>query len=347
MDKTLVVTGSSGLIGSASVSHFIQRGWMVIGIDNNMRSFFFGASGNTDPVKDRMLKEYKNFIPLSADVRDRSRIHAIFKEFKPDAVIHAAGQPSHDWATKFPDIDWDVNANGTFSLLMAAKDICPEAPFVFMSTNKVYGNTPNCTAFEELETRFWYKSAYEKSGFSECMPIDQSYHSIFGASKTAADLMVQEFGNVYGVPTVCFRAGCITGKSHAGVALHGFLAYMARAVSEGLTYTIYGHKGKQVRDNLHASDLASAFEAFIRRPSLSAVYNIGGGSDNSLSVIEAAHLMEIESGKVLKTAYEIQPRPGDHLCYTSDNRKFSSDYPSWKIRMGVSKIVSEFFEQGR
>lgn len=340
-DRTLLVTGSSGLIGSESVAHFSKQGWKVVGIDNNLRRFFFGAGADTDPVKHRMLQEYSGFIPFFADIRDHSKMRAVFSEFKPDAVIHAAGQPSHDWAAKNPALDWDVNAQGTFNLLMAVKDICPETPFIFMSTNKVYGTIPNQVSFEELETRYYYKSAYDRLGVSEETPIDQSYHSIFGASKIAADLMVQEFGHVYGLPTVCFRAGCITGKSHAAVAPHGFLAYLARSIMEGLTYTIYGYKGKQVRDNLHASDLASAFEAFIKNPSSAAVYNIGGGAENSLSILEAARLMEIESGKVLKTAYDATPRTGDHICYVSDTRKFSSDYPSWKKKMGVREIISE------
>jgi CDP-paratose 2-epimerase len=337
----LLVTGSSGLIGSETVAHFASLGYDVIGIDNNMRRAFFGEGGDTLWNLERLKTEFKGFQSFDADIRDRPSIEGIFREHRFDAIVHCAAQPSHDRSRDIPLLDFEVNALGTVNLLEAARQFCPQAPFVFMSTNKVYGDSPNELPLVELPTRWEFARSEDYEGIDETCRIDRSVHSIFGASKASADLMAQEYGRYLGMPVGIFRGGCLTGPAHAGVELHGFMSYLVKATVEGLPYRIYGYKGKQVRDQIHSSDVVRAFEAFINAPNTGEVYNLGGGRSNNASLLESIELVEQTSGRRLKWTYEEQNRIGDHICYISNMAKFREHYPSWSIQVSLDQIADE------
>jgi len=340
-DRRLLVTGSSGLVGSEAVAYFDQRGFEVHGVDNNMRRDFFGPDGDTTANLERLKRSTRRFHHHAIDVRDRDAVLALFAEQRPDLVLHCASQPSHDLARDRPFDDFEVNATGTLNLLEAARRSCPESPFVFMSTNKVYGDVPNELPLVELETRWEYAREEDRHGIDENCRVDTCLHSLFGASKLAADVMVQEYGRYFGMPTVCLRAGCLTGARHSSAELHGFLAYVARAAREERVYRIYGYKGKQVRDNLHAVDVCRFVEAFYRRPRVAAVYNLGGGRENSISVLEAIARIEELVGKKMRVEYVDQSRVGDHICYISDLRRICADYPEWRIECSLDAILAE------
>jgi CDP-paratose 2-epimerase len=337
----LVVTGSSGLIGSECVRHFDSQGWEVHGVDNNLRRDFFGQDGDTTSNLERLKAQTRRFHHHSIDIRDRQAIAQLMSSVRPNFVIHCAAQPSHDLAARRPFDDFDVNALGTMNLLEATRLSAPEAPFGFMSTNKVYGDAPNELPLQELETRWDYARPVDHDGIDETMRIDQSKHSIFGANKAAADLMVQEYGRYYGMKTACFRGGCLTGAAHAAAELHGFLAYIARCAKEGRRYRIIGYKGKQVRDNLHAFDVCRAFEEFYQAPRCGEVYNLGGGRANSVSVVEAIRMIEDALGKKLSSEYVEQNRSGDHLCYISNLSKLKAHYPNWEVKRSLADIIDE------
>jgi CDP-paratose 2-epimerase len=336
-----LVTGSSGLIGSEMVTRLDRLGWAVHGVDNNMRRDFFGKDGDTTANLRRLLAATQRFEHHDIDVRDRDGLQCLVAELRPSLVVHCAGQPSHDLAARRPFDDFDVNAVGTLNLLEAARVECPEAPFVFLSTNKVYGDAPNELELVELETRYDYADPARRQGIDETCRIDATLHSLFGASKAAADLLVQEYGRYFGMPTVCFRGGCLTGSNHASAELHGFLAYLARCVREGRTYRIYGYKGKQVRDNIHAADVCAAALAFAESPRPGAVYNIGGGRDNSISILEAIARFEELMGAKLVVEYVDEARRGDHICYISDLGRLRGDYPGWNVTVTLDDILTE------
>src|SRR5687767_5878885 len=313
MPKSLLVTGSSGLIGSEVCTYFARElGYTVHGVDNNQRAVFFGPQGDTRWNQSRLVKDLPGFVHHELDIRDRAGVLALVKGIKPSVIVHTAAQPSHDRAAAIPFDDFDTNAVGTLNLLEAARQAAPESPFVHMSTNKVYGDAPNRIRLKELATRWDYDDPAYAEGIPEDFPIDQSTHSLFGASKVAADVLVQEYGRYFGLPTACLRGGCLTGPHHSGVQLHGFLSYLARAIREGRTYRIFGYKGKQVRDNIHSADVCSAILAFADRPRVGAVYNLGGGRANSISVLEAIARLEELFGRRLETEYVEEARRGDH-----------------------------------
>jgi CDP-paratose 2-epimerase len=342
--RTVVVTGSAGLIGSETVKRFAQDGARVIGIDNDMRAQFFGAEASTGKTRDLLVQQVRGYEHHGLDIRDGSAVLELFKEHsrRIDAIVHTAAQPSHDWAARDPQIDFTVNANGTLNLLEAARKYCPEAPFVFTSTNKVYGDTPNRLPLQELERRWEIQAGHEyEPGISETMSIDYTKHSLFGASKAAADILVQEYGRYFGMPTVCFRGGCLTGPAHAGTELHGFLSYLMICTVNGRPYRVFGYKGKQVRDNIHSFDLVEAFAEFIRAPRAGEVYNIGGSRHSNCSMLEAIDLCEEISGRKLTWNYEETNRVGDHIWWISDVRKFQQHYPNWKFRYGLREIMEE------
>jgi len=341
MSKTLLVTGSSGLIGSECVTYFDKRGWMVAGIDNNMRQDFFGNDGDTTWNLKRIIAVTKNFKHQSIDIRDRQEILKVMAELQPDFIIHCAAQPSHDLAASRPFDDFDVNAMGTINLLEATRRYSPDAVFCFMSTNKVYGDAPNELLLKELETRWEYADPENYDGVSESMRIDQSKHSIFGADKVAADIMVQEYGRYFGMKTVCFRGGCLTGPAHSAAELHGFLAYLVKCVRDGRRYRIFGYKGKQVRDNIHSLDVCRAFETFYENPRCGEVYNLGGGRANSVSMREAIDMAEQIIGQKLEYEYIEKNREGDHICYISNLSKFKTHYPSWNISKSLPEMMEE------
>jgi CDP-paratose 2-epimerase len=342
MRKTAIVTGSSGLVGSETAAYLDAEGWTVHGVDNNMRADFFGADGDTRPTLERLRAQAQDFIHHDLSIRDRESMAALVAEVRPDLIVHAAAQPSHDLAASRPFDDFEVNAVGTLNLLEAARQFCGESPFVFMSTNKVYGDRPNALPLVELETRWDYAEPSARNGIDETMSIDGTLHSLFGVSKASADLLVQEYGRYFGLPTVCFRGGCLTGPQHAGVPLHGFLAYLGRAVRDGLPYTIFGHKGKQVRDNLHSLDVCRAIVSFAERPSVAAVYNLGGGRDNSVSMLEAIDRFEQIYGRRLDWEYVEEPRIGDHICYISNVDRFRADYPEWDVSVPLDAVFEDF-----
>ncbi|EFO79239.1 NAD-dependent epimerase/dehydratase [Oscillochloris trichoides DG-6] len=339
--RRVLITGSSGLIGSEAVTYFDQRGWDVHGIDNNMRRDFFGPDGDTTWNLHRLRKTTRHFTYHHQDIRDRAMMLKLITDLRPNLIIHCASQPSHDLAKDRPFDDFDVNAVGTLNLLEATRRSCPEAPFIFMSTNKVYGDAPNELPLVELATRWEYARPEDYHGVSENCRIDACLHTLFGASKVAADILVQEYGRYFNMPTVCLRGGCLTGPNHAGVELHGFLSYLARAVREGRTYRIFGYKGKQVRDNIHSYDVCTFFEAFYHNPRIAAVYNLGGGRENSVSVIEAIDRFEDLIGKRLHIQYVDEHRVGDHICYISDMRRIHADYPTWKQEYTLERIFAE------
>jgi len=339
--KRAIVTGSSGLIGSEAVRFLDARGWTVDGADNNMRADFFGPDGDTSANLARLRGATKRFTHHPLDIRDRAGVRDLADRLRPDLIVHCAAQPSHDLAKDRPFDDFEVNAVGTLNWLEAARRTCPETPFVFMSTNKVYGDAPNRYPLVEQTTRYEYARPEDRHGIDEQCPVDASLHSLFGASKLAADVMVQEYGRYFNMPTVCFRAGCMTGANHSSAELHGFLAYIARALREGRLYRIYGYKAKQVRDNIHAYDVCTAVLAFYERPSAAAVYNLGGGRENSVSVMEAIARLEALTGRTLKTEYDDAARVGDHICYISDLSKLKRDYPRWSISRSLDDIFAE------
>ena len=339
--KTVLITGSSGLIGSEAVTFFDERGWRVDGVDNNMRRDFFGPDGDTTWVLERLRGSTRRFTHHALDIRDREAMNRLLRRCRPDLIVHCAAQPSHDLAAQRPFDDFHVNASGTLNLLEAARQHCPDSPFIFMSTNKVYGDAPNKLPLVELETRFDYADPGDHQGISEACSVDASLHSLFGASKLAADVMVQEYGRYFGMPTVCLRGGCLTGANHSGAELHGFLAYLAKAVAEGRTYRIFGYKGKQVRDNIHSLDVCTAMLAFFENPRPAAVYNLGGGRRNSISVIEAIARLEELIGKKLETRYVDEARRGDHICYISDLRRLRDELPGWEITRSLDSILQE------
>ena len=348
MMKTIIVSGSAGLIGSESVRRFSKEADRVIGIDNDMRAQFFGAEASTKRTRDDLIATVNNYEHHNIDIRDATALTELFKKHrgKIDAIVHTASQPSHDWAARDPDTDFSINANGTLNLLDAARKFCPEAPFIFTSTNKVYGDTPNCLPFRELERRWEIQPGHEyEAGIPETMSIDQSKHSLFGVSKTAADLLVQEYGRYFGMPTVCFRGGCLTGPAQAGAELHGFLSYIMICAVSGRRYRVLGYKGKQVRDNLHSGDLVEAFVEFIRAPRAGEVYNIGGSRFANCSVFEAVDLCEEISGRKLRWEYEEKNRIGDHIWWISDVRKFQSHYPKWQLRIGLREALCEMHQR--
>jgi CDP-paratose 2-epimerase len=336
--KRALITGSSGLIGSEAVGFFDERGFRVVGVDNNMRRDFFGQAGDTTWNLERLRRTAKHFEHRELDIRDRDGILDLVAELRPDLLVHCAAQPSHDLAASRPFDDFEVNAVGTLNLLEAARRSCPESPFVFLSTNKVYGDAPNELELVELETRWDYADPAYRDGIDESMRIDETMHSLFGASKVAADVLVQEYGRYFGMPTVCFRGGCLTGPHHSGAELHGFLAYLARAVRDGLTYRIYGYKGKQVRDNIHSYDVCTAIEAFYEAPRTAAVYNLGGGRANSVSVNEAIDRFEELFGQKLSTEYVDEARRGDHICYISNLARLREHYPGWELSISLDEI---------
>lgn len=340
--KKLLVTGSSGLIGSEVVGHFASLGWTVHGVDNNQRAVFFGPQGDTRWNQRRLVGDLgERFVHHEADIRDRKAIANLLKEIRPDAIVHTAAQPSHDRAADIPFDDFDVNAVGTLNLLEATRRECPESPFVHLSTNKVYGDRPNTIALKELDTRWDYDDEDYRDGISESFSIDQSKHSLFGASKVAADVMVQEYGRYFGIPTCCLRGGCLTGPNHTGVELHGFLSYLVRCNLEGREYKVFGYKGKQVRDNIHAQDVTRFIEAFIGAPRVAEVYNIGGGRDNSVSILEAFKIVEGFTGKPQVYSYLEANRIGDHICYISNLAKMREHYPSWDITISLEETIRQ------
>jgi CDP-paratose 2-epimerase len=342
--KTILVTGSSGLIGSEAVTYFDERGYQVLGMDNNMRADFFGPKGDTTWNLKRLVSQTKHFQPFDMDIRDRQKVREFFKEHKIDAVVHAAAQPSHDLAARRPYDDFDVNAVGTLNLLEAARNYAAEAPFMLMSTNKVYGDAPNELPLVELDTRWDYADPKDAEGIDENMRIDQSKHSLFGASKVAADVLTQEYGRYFNMPTASFRGGCLTGPNHSGVQLHGFLSYLVKVAVAGEKYTIFGYKGKQVRDQIHSHDVVAAFEAFMLAPRPGEVYNLGGGKANSASVLESMTMIEAITGRPVEYEYTEQNRIGDHICYYSNLAKLRSHYPNWDITHPLEDIVQELVE---
>jgi CDP-paratose 2-epimerase len=339
--KKLLVTGSSGLIGSQVAEYFAGAGWEIHGMDNNQRAVFFGAEGDTRWRQKQLESTLSGFVHHELDLRDRQGVLDCMEALRPDAIVHTAAQPSHDRAAAIPFDDFDTNAVGTLNMLEATRRFAPEAPFVHMSTNKVYGDAPNHIKLKELDTRWDYDDPAYENGIPESFTIDQSMHSVFGASKVAADVMVQEYGRYFDMKTCCLRGGCLTGPSHSGVELHGFLSYLVKCNLEGRLYKIFGYKGKQVRDNIHSLDVARFIDAFIAAPRCGEVYNIGGGKNNSCSILETFEMVATYSGKKMQYEYVDQNRMGDHICYYSDLNKMRAHYPGWDISVPLDQIVSE------
>jgi CDP-paratose 2-epimerase len=343
-----IITGSAGLIGSEAVRFFASIGMHVVGVDNDMRKFFFGEEASTAWNRQSLEAEVEKYEHSDVDIRDYSKIREIFERFGKDIslIIHTAAQPSHDWAARDPFSDFSVNANGTLNLLQATREYCPESPFIFTSTNKVYGDLPNYLPLIEQEKRWEIDSSHRYySGISEDMSIDQSKHSLFGASKVAADVLVQEYGRYFDMKTGSFRGGCLTGPNHSGTQLHGFLAYLMKCTVTETPYKIFGYKGKQVRDNIHSSDLIAAFYEFYKNPGSGEVYNIGGGRESNCSMLEAIDLCQEITGKKLDYSYTDDNRSGDHIWYISDLSKFKKKYPNWSITYDVPRILREIYEK--
>lgn len=344
MMKTIVVTGSSGLIGSEVVTYFSEIGWKVYGVDNNMRADFFGVAGDTRWNQKRLGTLYPHFTHVELDIRNRSGCGELLASIQPDVIVHTAAQPSHDLAASRPFDDFDVNALGTLNLLEGYRKTRPDGIFVHMSTNKVYGDAPNRIALQELPTRWDYADIAYEQGIPETFTIDQSKHSVFGASKVAADVYVQEYGRYFGMKTACLRGGCLTGPNHSGVELHGFLSYLVKCNLEGRLYRIFGYKGKQVRDNIHSRDVACAIHAFIEQPTCGAVYNIGGGRENSCSILEAFAMVESITGKKQIYEYVDKNREGDHICYISDLTKMRQELKGWDITIPLGNILQQIVQ---
>lgn len=347
--SAVLVTGSAGLIGAESVRFFAAQGFDIVGIDNDMRRVFFGREASTAWSRQRLETEVKSYKHVDGDIRDQSLVNSIFARYGKaiTAIIHCAAQPSHDWAAGDPQTDFTVNANGTLNLVEATRQNCPEAAFIFTSTNKVYGDTPNTLPLVEQEMR-WEVSPehpFAAHGIDETMRVDRCLHSLFGASKLAADVVVQEYGRYFGMRTACFRGGCLTGPGHSGTMLHGFLAYLAKCAVTGAPYRVLGYKGKQVRDNIHSYDLVSAFWHFIRAPRSGAVYNIGGSRHSNCSMLEAIASCERLTGRAMNWSYSDQNRTGDHIWWISDVRRFQSDYPDWRYRYDIDAILSEIIDR--
>ncbi len=345
--SVVLVTGSAGLIGSEAVRFFAELGMDVVGIDNDMRKAFFGKEASTTWNRKRLEAEVPRYTHAAIDIRDQEAVENLFARYGTDLalVIHTAAQPSHDWAARDPHTDFTVNANGTLVLLEATRAHCPEAPFVFTSTNKVYGDRPNTLPLIEEETRWEIDPAHRYAdGIGEDMSIDQSMHSLFGASKVAADVLVQEYGRYFGLQTASFRGGCLTGPSHSGTQLHGFLAYLMKCAATNTPYTIFGYKGKQVRDNIHSADLIAAFYAFFQKPRRAEVYNIGGGRQSNCSMLEAITQCEAITGREMNYTLSSDNRQGDHIWYISDLSSFKDHYPSWNITYDVNDILTEIYE---
>ncbi len=342
-----IITGSAGLIGSEASRYFAAKGMQIIGIDNDMRSVFFGEEASTAHMSDHLSNSLKGYSHHSADIRDRDAIFRLFREYgtEIEIVIHTAAQPSHDWAAREPFTDFSVNAVGTLTMLEATRLYCPEAVFIFTSTNKVYGDTPNRLPLCELDTRWEIEPSHPYSvGIDETMSIDRSMHSVFGASKVSADILVQEYGRYFGVKTVCFRGGCLTGPAHSGTQLHGFLAYLMKCCVTETPYQVFGYKGKQVRDNIHSFDLIQAFDAFYEAPRFGEVYNIGGGRFSNCSMLEAMTLCEEITAKDLQWTYKEGNRMGDHIWWIGDLAKFKDHYPSWRPKYNIEAILRESYE---
>ena len=339
--KVVLVTGSCGLIGSEVSLFFFQLGFNVVGIDNNLRAVFFGPEGDTTWVLSRLREKISGYRHSTLDIRNREVLLPFIKEVKPDLIVHTAAQPSHDRAAAIPFLDFETNALGTLHLLEAARQYCPESPFIHMSTNKVYGDRPNGILLKEFESRWDYADPAYENGIPEDLSIDQSKHSLFGASKVAADVMVQEYGRYFNMPTCCLRGGCLTGPNHSGVELHGFLSYLIKCNMEGREYTVYGYKGKQVRDNIHSHDVARFMLEFSTTPRVGEVYNLGGGKQNSCSILEAFEIVQHHTKRAMKWRYVDENRSGDHICYYSDLRKMKTHYPAWSITKTVDTIFEE------
>ncbi len=337
----ILVTGSSGLIGSEAVEYFDRQGHTVTGVDNNMRRVFFGPPGDTLWNLERLKGATRRFSHVTLDIRDREAVLALFRDNRFDLIVHCAAQPSHDKAAEIAFLDFEVNAMGTVNLLEAARQHCPEAAFVFMSTNKVYGDAPNEKPLQETATRYDYSDPADYDGIDENCRIDRTMHSLFGASKVAADIYAQEYGRYFKMPVGIFRGGCLTGPSHSGVELHGFLSYLLKVALSGKTYTVFGYKGKQVRDNIHSYDVVRAFEEFARNPRPDEVYNLGGGRANSVSMLEAIQQIEALTGRKINWTYSEQARKGDHICYISNLSKLKSHYPAWSITRSLDSILEE------
>lgn len=345
--SVVLVTGSAGLIGSETTKWFAAQGHDVVGVDNNMRAYFFGPEASTGWMRDHLQREFAGYRHETIDIRDRQAIFHLFQRYGGDIslVIHTAAQPSHDWAAREPFTDFEINALGTLNMLEATRQFCPEAVFIFTSTNKVYGDTPNSLPLVEQELRWEIAPGHSfQNGISEAMSIDSTMHSIFGASKAAADLMVQEYGRYFGMRTACFRGGCLTGPSHSGTELHGFLSYLMKCCATGMPYRVFGYKGKQVRDNIHSADLVSAFEHFFRKPRSGEVYNMGGSRYSNCSMLEAIALCEEITGRKLNWQYFDENRQGDHIWWISDTARFQSHYPDWSLTYNVPAILREIYE---
>ncbi len=342
-----LVTGSAGLIGAEAVRFFSAKGFRVLGVDNNMRKQFFGDDGDTQWSRRELEATIPNYTHFNLDIRDRDRVEPLLAEYGSDlaVIIHTAAQPSHDWAAKDPHTDFTVNANGTLTLLEATRKHCPRASFLFTSTNKVYGDNPNLLPLVELETRWEVDPAhpYHAHGIDEQLSVDHTKHSLFGVSKLSADAMVQEYGRYFGMNTVCFRGGCLTGPGHSGTMLHGFLSYLIKCSLTGAKYTVFGYKGKQVRDNIHSFDLVNMFWNYCQNPRPGAVYNAGGGRHSNCSMQEAIALCEQRTGRKMNCEYSDQNRVGDHIWYISDTRKFQADYPDWSYSYDIPRIIDEIF----
>jgi CDP-paratose 2-epimerase len=337
----VVVTGSCGLIGSQVCRFFAHQGFQVHGIDDNHRAVFFGPEGDTSWMLEHLRQEVPGYRHAALDIRDRDGVLALLDEVRPDLIIHTAAQPSHDRAAAIPFLDFEVNALGTLHLLEAARRSCPESPFIHMSTNKVYGDRPNGIALRELATRFEYDDPAFENGIPENLSIDQSTHSLMGVSKLSADILVQEYGRYFKMPTCCLRGGCLTGPNHSGVELHGFLSFLIKCNVEGREYKVYGYKGKQVRDNIHCQDVARFMFEFWKAPRSAEVYNLGGGKGNACSILEAFALAEQITGRAMSYRYVDENRIGDHICYYSDLRKMKTHYPAWDIGKSLPRIFEE------
>lgn len=346
-EKIVLITGSGGLIGSESVKFFCNKGFKVVGIDNDMRSYFFGAEASTKWSVAEIKKTTLNYVHSNIDIRDTKKVESLFKKYKFDLIIHTAAQPSHDWAAREPLTDFSVNATGTLVILENFRKYCPKAVFIYTSTNKVYGDTPNRLPLIENKTRYEIDKKHQyRNGIDETMSIDQTKHSLFGVSKASADLMVQEYGRYFNLKTTIFRGGCLTGPNHSGTELHGFLAYLGKCIATGKEYKIFGYKGKQVRDNIHSFDLVNAFWYVYKKPRVAEVYNIGGARHSNISMMEAISKFENMTGKKAKIKYEKKNREGDHIWYISDVSKFKNHYPKWDFKYGIDDILKEIYEKG-
>ncbi len=341
LSPRILISGSCGVIGSEVALFFARQGFDVVGLDNNQRAVFFGPDGDTAWVLALLRREIPNYQHEAVDIRDRARLLALFDKIRPNLIVHAAAQPSHDRAAAIPFLDFEVNALGTLHMLEAARQFCPESPFIHMSTNKVYGDRPNTIRLKETPTRWDYDDPAYAHGIAEDFSIDQSKHSLFGASKVASDVMAQEYGRYFNLPTCCLRGGCLTGPNHSGVELHGFLSYLLKRNIENREYKVFGYKGKQVRDNLHSEDVARFMYEFWKRPRVAEVYNLGGGKENACSILEAFQMAEEVTGQAMKWRYVDENRSGDHMCYYSDLRKMKAHYPRWSVTKKLTAIFEE------